>query len=330
MKTYKFSQLVTQSLFLSLVLVGCSGGSGGGSGSGSVNLTKLTPEKAQEFAVSAASALPGCEYTSDSAIGGTADFASTNLLYKNAVTTTLESDEEIKSTSATTIDDTVNGNCPENPGYYTRKGSHENGVSTLTYNFIDYCTGDENESVTMSGTYDAKSVGTPSDNGPIFQYLQVPSGDVTVVQKSLDGNNTYTLKGKNAKYTDGNGGDTNATESNPDKLEIGSLSVTDDEAGGVYSVKNVDLSSYPDGENSVTTIKNIIYTDSKTGTISIKSSTPIISDADGVITSGDIVVTGSDGTSMTMSPDPSVTNGFGVKVDGKTIGVMDCSGLTQK
>jgi len=330
MKTYKFSQLIAQSLFLSLVLVGCSGGSDGGSGDGSVNLTELTPEKAEKFAASAASALPGCEYTSDSAIGGSAEFTSTNMLYKNAVTTTVESKEGTKSSSASVIDERVEGNCPENPGYYTYKGSHENGVSTLTYNFVKYCTGDENESVTISGTAYPKSVGEPSDSGPIFQYLQVSSGDMTVIEKSVDGTYTHTLKGKDVKLTDGNGGDTNATQSNPNKLEIGSFNVTDGKSGNGYGVKNVDLSSYPDGENSVTNIKNITYTDLQTGTISIKSSTPLITDADGVIVTGDILVTGSDGTSMTMSPYTSVTNGFGVKVDDEIVGVMDCSGLTQK
>lgn len=330
MKAYKLILGMGQSLFLSLVLVGCSGGSGGGSSNDSANLTKLTPKKAEEFATSAASALPGCDYTSDSAIGGSAEFTSTNMLYKNAVTTSVESTEGTKSSSARVIDERVDGNCPVNPGYYTRKGSHENGVDTLSYNFVQYCTGDENNSVTMSGTYDSKSVGEPSDNGPIFQYLQVSSGDMTVVEKSLDGTYTHTLKGKNVKLTDGNGGDANATQSNPNKLEVGSFSVTDGKSSKTYSIKNVDISSYPDGENSVTTIANITYTDSASGTISIKSSTPLITDADGVVVAGDILVTGSDGTSMTMSPYPSVTNGFGVKVDDKIIGVMDCSGLTQE
>ena len=330
MKTYKLVQIASQVLLASFMLSGC-GGSGDSSSGGSVDLTKITPKKAEEFAQSAAAALPGCEYTSDSAIGSGAEFQSTNLLYKNAVSSIVDAERNKFTISDTEIDDRVDGNCPVNPGYYTKKGTHSNGVETLTYTFVDYCTGDENESTTITGTVYPKSVGIPSDSGPVFQYLQVSSGDMTVVQKSLEGTNTYKLTGNNVKYTNGNGADANATQENPNKVEIGSFTVVDGNTTNSYGIKNVNVSSYPDGNNStITTIQNMTYSDSSAGTISIKTSTPLITDVDGVITSGNILVTGADGTTLTMAPYPSVKNGFGVKVNDEVIGVMDCSGLTQE
>jgi len=326
MKAYKILLLIAQIMLISLVLGGCSSGSS--SGSSSTKLLNLTPEKANQLAVSAASALPGCEYTSDTAIGGSPAVQSVGIIYKNALSKTIE-DEHNTVSAQRAIDDKIDGNCPTNPGYYTKIGTHENSVENLTYNFVGYCVGDENESTTITGKTYPKSVSTPTDNGPIFQYLQVASGNVTVVEKSLDGTYTHTISGKKVKYVNGNGGDANATESNPNKLVIDLFSIKDGRTGNTYSIKNADVSAYPSDDNvtSVTIIKNLTYTDSATGSVTIKTGSPLVTDADGVITSGAIIVTGEDGTSMTMVPDPSVTNGFSVKVGEDLVGVMDCSGL---
>jgi len=327
MKAYKFILLIAQLLVISLVVGGCDGSSSGSSGT---KLLNLTPEKAEQLALSAGSALPGCEYTSDSAIGGSPAIQSVGLIYKNALSKTIEEDHN-RVSAQRDINERTDGNCPTNPGYYTKIGTHENGVENFTYNFVAYCVGDENESITMTGKAYPKSVSTPTDSGPIFQYLQVAKGNISIVEKSFDGTYTHTLVGKEVKLTDGNGGDTNATAEHPDKLAIDSFSIKDGKTGNTYSIKNTNVSSYPFDDNgtSVTTVKNLTYTDSTTGSVSIKTGSPLVIDSDGIIISGDIVVTGEDGTSMTMVPYPSVTNGFSVKVDGKTVGVMDCSGLAK-
>ena len=220
---------------------------------------------------------------------------------------------------------TVIGTCPTLPGSYTISGTHEDGVDDLIYTFDNYCLGDDIDSTTINGVAYVQNVGIPSDTGPIPQYstLSTESDGIEVTDKSTEGIYTDVVKATDIKYVYGNG-DENATAENPDILTASSLTVFD--GNETTSMSNVDISTYISGTDTVLTINNLTYTDPEVGTVNI-SSTAIVMDDTGVITEGEITVTGANDTSLTMPLDSSVTNGFSVVIDEETIGVLDCSGL---
>ncbi len=326
MKISKLSLSILSIGLAAVVFTGCSSSSdSGGPGGASVS---LTPEAAESLAKSASSAIPGCDYRSDDTLNAPAR-STTFELYNNTVKKLYDDRQgsENKSTllrEARIIEESTPGNCPTNPGVFTIKGTHENGVDDLTYTFDAYCTGDAFESTTITGVSHLKNVGEPSSSGPIPQYFAVNDGNMKIVEKSSEGTFTHTINGSNVKYTFGNG-DNVASASNPNVLEIKSFAAVDGRTNDKLSISNAHVTTYENGLNSVVIVDNLTYTDSENGTVTI-SSTPIVTDDSGNVTGGDITVSGGDGTTMTMSPYDSVENGFGVEVDGEIIGVMDCSG----
>ncbi len=308
---------------ISTLFLGCGGGDssavplGDYSGGSAVN---ITTETADDLANSAARALPGCVYSSDNTLA-TPKFQISDRLYKSTINEVFHNEKAVTYRSSTAINERKEGKCG---GYYTKIGTHENGVDDLTYTYESYCTGDDLESTTVTGVSHVKNVGIPSPDGPIPQYVLVSNGDMSIVEKNSDGTFTHTIEGTTVKNTIGNG-KSDATASNPNVLEVDSFVIVDGKTGERFSVKNAHITSYNSGDDSVTIIDDLTYTDPETGSVHI-STTPMYSD-NGVSTSGSITVTGTDGSTMVMTPDPSVENGYGVVVDGETIGVMNCSEL---
>lgn len=316
---------LTISAGLSLGLMnGCGGGSSDDASvvPSDVSLVELTPEVAEKMVMSAADAL-GCSYTSE-----TVSVSSKYLDLLNKSASLKEMIEINKDTlpvlAVEPISETVVGTCPTNPGSYTISGTHDDGVDDLVYTYNNYCTGDDIESVTLNGTAYVMDVGIPSDTGPIPQYITISTGDdgISSTEKSSEGTYTSVVKVSDLKLTYGDD-----TAENPSILTIGSLSGVDGKTNETYNISNLDISTYESGTNEVTTINNLTYTDPVNGTVNI-SSTAITIDENDVMLSGQIIITGSNDTSVTMSPYPSVANSFALEMDGKTIGVMDCSATT--
>lgn len=327
MKAIKLSLSVASVGLAVAVLIGCGSDS---SSDSAVSLTKLTPEVAESMALSAADAISGCTYTSDTVVSASSyvDVISKSPVREAIVNTT----DAYVPYLATVIDNTYVGTCPV-PGSYTVVGTHEDGIDNLVYTFMDYCVGDANSSVTENGTLSVVNVATPTDAGPIPVYSTVSTGSGGIVtdEVSADGNFTHVSAMSNLKYTYGNPVVNSTgvpTLENPNVLTIGSVSGTDGRTGSTFSASNVNVSTYTSGTSSVTTIASLTYTDSSNGTVNV-SSTPIMVDSTTGIVSNTptLTVTGADGTSLTMVYSTSVTNGFDVVVDGTTLGVMDCSAL---
>lgn len=317
MKTYN-ANLVLSSV-LALALLGCSSG---GDSNGATK-AKLTPQNAEEMAVSAASALPGCTYRSDTYLLAPDINDEMLRLYKQTV-------EDIKYKTkpyarAYPINQQESGTCPTNPGSVTMSGEHSNGTDNVTYTFDNYCTGDSIEQTVINGGFNLKTVAEPTDFGPIPEYTEIKSASLSVTDKSSEGTYTSSVDINKFKYTYGNGNN-EPTASSPNLLTISSFSARDGQTGEKFDIANVNIEVYNSGSNSIMTINQVTYTDPKNGSVSV-SSQPIVVDENGNASGGALTVQGADGSSMTMEPDPSVNNGYTVNVDGQDLGVVDCSGL---
>lgn len=324
MKLGKIAILTVSTGLMFGLMNGCGGGSSDDSSvvSSDVSLVELTPEVAEKMVISASDAL-GCSYTSETVVTSSKYL---DLVNKSAsIKEVIEISKDIVPVLAVEpVSETIVGTCPTNPGSLTISGTHEDGVDDLTYTYNSFCTGDDVENVTFDGIAYIKNVGIPSDTGPIPQYRTISTGNdgITTIEKSPEGTYTRVEKVSDLKYTYGD-----TTAESPTILTIGSLNVVDGKTNKTYDVSNVDLSTYESGTNEVVTINSITYTDPVNGTVNINS-TGITSNEDEVILSGEITIMGSNDTSVTLSPYPSVQNAFALEMDGKTIGVMDCSATT--
>lgn len=315
----------TVSMGLMVVMINGCGGGGSDTPTSTATLTELTPEVAEKMVVSASEALPVCSYTSNTVVTTTSKYV--DLINKTSLKEVIKINKETTSlVIAESINDTISGTCPTNPGSYTVSGIHEDGVDDLLYTFNNYCIGDDVENVTLSGTADVKNVGTPSPTGPIPEYTSISTGSdgITTIEKSAEGTYSHNVKVDDLKYTHGNGNDDTTAES-PSILTIGSLSALDGKTNGTFSVSNVDISTYDSGTDDVTTINNITYTDPENGSVNV-SSTAITTNADDVIVEGEMIITGSNDTKVTMPLSSSVQNAFDLMMDGEVLGVLDCSG----
>ncbi|MDX1347948.1 MAG: hypothetical protein R3189_06845 [Thiomicrorhabdus chilensis] len=333
--TYTSAGLVASSLVLAM-FSGCGGG-GGGSSTSAVETAELTTSSAETLAVNAAEALPGCSYTSDTVVTASPAFAT---VYESAIKTIVVDGEESAETNSsatvrvTTINETTAGTCPTDPGYYTKVGTHDEGVDDVVYTFVNYCLGDDVESLTLNGVADVKNVGEPSDLGPIPQYAEVSTGTegLQATEKSAEGTYTHVAKLDNFVYTYGNGDD-GASVDSPSSMTADSLSILDGRSDETFSVSNVNISTYyadaTDTANSdvVYNITNITYNDPDVGAVNISTPTPISGNGTDGITDGSIEVTGSNDAVLTMTLSGTVQNSFDVTFDGESLGVMDCSGL---
>jgi len=316
------------------VFTGCGGG---GSSSGTTSPTaELTSASAQTLAINAAEALPGCSFVSDSVV--TSASPAFAVIYQSAIKEVVDDSQSSASTKSvtvrlTTIDESTEGSCPTDPGYYTKVGTHDEGVDDVVYTFVNYCLGDEVDSVTLNGVADVKNVGEPSDSGPIPQYVELSTGTdgLQATEKSAEGSFTHIAKLDDFVYTYGNGDD-GATADQPSSMTANLLSVTDGRSGEVFSVSNVGISTYygdsSDTPDVVIDIDSVTYTDPDTGTVTVSTGTPIVVNDAGVMESGTIEVTGSNDAVLVMEPSSTIENSFDVVFDGESLGVMDCSNLT--
>ena len=319
-----------------LVFVMFSGCGTGGSSTSTTPTAELTTSSAQTLAVNAAEALPGCSYVSDTVV--TSASPAFALIYNSAIKEVLDDSEASVTTKSatvrlTTIDESTAGTCPTDPGYYTKVGTHDEGVDDVVYTFVNYCLGDDVDSLTLNGVADVKNVGVPSDSGPIPQSVELSTGSegLQAVEKSAEGTYTHVAKLDDFVYTYGNG-DEGALIDNPSTMTADLLSVTDGRSSETFTVSNVGITTYysdaSDTPDVVLDIDNVTYTDPDTGTVSVSTGTPIVVNDAGVMVSGTIEVQGSNDAVLMMTPSTSVENSFDVTFDGESLGVMDCSGLT--
>ncbi|WP_299872598.1 hypothetical protein [uncultured Cocleimonas sp.] len=324
----KIKLYATVGLTLGLV-VGCGGGSS--SDESDPALAELSPETGDIMANNVSKALPGCTYTSADAVLAARSNEDLLVLYKSTIdeyASKAKDDLSARTISARDINEEYQGNCAV-PGSYSIVGTHDDGVDDVTYTFTNYCILVEGGSSTLNGVLDVDNVGVPSDIGPIPQNTAVSTGSsgLQIAEQTGEGAiYNHVAKIDNLLYNYGNGfADPIVTA--PNKLEANSIVIVDGRDNKEFNVSNVKISGYTDGVNDIIKIEGTTYKDPDTGSINI-STTDLQIDENGVLISGSITATGSDGSTMVMNPSATVDNAFDVVVGEQMLGVMDCSNLS--
>ena len=327
---------VTTGLCMSGLLVACGGSSSGGGGSSNADLVELTPANVDTLSRNAANALPGCTYKSDTSTGVADNKAAVNVLFRatyNKINHQYARPQALGTRLSTRadIDETEPGDCPTDPGSYRTTGTEENGVQDARITFSDYCTvsdDDDDERLILDGVVTIRSVADVSGDEVIPE-----SVDISTVGNGLDaraitdeGTFEYVFNVSRLQGIFGNGLE-DPTEQNPNQLLMNSASVLERDTNYEYSLSDVDILSYDSGPNEVVKINGITYTDPEAGSVTV-TTTPLVTDDNGVLLSGSITLIGADNSSITLSKSDTVDNSFDIKDSaGGTLGVMDCSGI---
>ncbi len=315
-----------------LVLNGC-GGSSGGSSSEDTTLTELSPDNVDRLSRSAANAIPGCDYKTDDTMGLRSKSGITRMMsrtFKQAINQYRASVSSIgnRSLRAETIDETTEGNCPSNPGSFRVVGSEDNGIAVTSVTYSDYCVGDDIEYSVVNGRLDLRGEADISGAESIPESLSVSTGSngIEAIVTATEGVFTYNLNIDDFLLTIGNGLD-DPTAANPNTLTLDSLSILDGRSNSTFKLFDVDIVSYLSGTDNVGQINSLFYTDPENGTIGI-SSTLIVTNEDGIVTSGSITLTGANSTTVSLNLSETVENSFDVTDEnGQLAGVMVCSGV---
>jgi len=336
----EYRRIAGTTLFAAVTLglaAGCSSGGGGSTtgGTGPANSVNLTVDTAEVMARNVSSSLPGCTYVSGQTPAAASD-PTALVLYKRTIDGILAERNSQSAVSARAlgsgiqsranpINNTTDGDCPDVPGSFTEIGTHDNGVDDVTYSFNQYCTIDTDGRTVVDGTLAVRSVGVPSPTGPIPQTLTLSSGGsgLQITETGSEGTFNHSAAISNLKFTFGNG-DEDATQSNPDRVELTSLTISEGRENKTFSVSGVDVSTYTSGTSEVIEVVNITYTDPDLGGVSV-STTPLIIDEFGEVMGGSITATGADNTAMVLHNSSTVSNGFNLVLNDETLGVMDCS-----
>lgn len=325
--------------FLAIASVGlysCGGGGSGGDTGGGGSAVVLDTASGEILARNVSSSLPGCTYVSDNTAAEPPNTAALKL-YQSTVDELLDdrtaqrlalhanSDSAFQA-RARDINESSMGNCPDLPGSFTIIGSHDSGTDNVTYTYDSYCTTSTDGRSVLSGTMAVREVGTPSDFGPIPQYATVSTGSsgLQISEESSEGTFNHSINIIGLRYTYGNG-DEDATESSPDRFELGSMRISEGRENKVFEASNVNVSNYASGGNDVVVINSFTHADPDLGTVSL-STTPLVIDENGVLLSGSITATGADNSTMVLTRSQSVNNAFDVMLSDSTAGVLNCSG----
>lgn len=280
-----------------MTLMGCGGGGDSDSSSSKVEMTEETVDKLGE---NAATALPGCEYTSENV----ATVQKMDMLAYKTVTETIKKEKKELPLTKETINESDVGECG---GSYTVTGEHDNGDTDVTYLFDNFCSG----SATLNGSAHVYVDGTPSDDGPVTDSIEISTGSSGMtLQATVDGTTTtQSLYLDDAKWT--SSGSVTADEIRTTSTE------------GTFTVSNLDIAYNETAETLQ--VNNATYSDPEVGDVTIKSSA--IPTGDTATGSATLTVTGSDGTATFTSTDVSTGLFTASLPDGTTVGALDCSGL---
>ncbi len=310
-----------------MAFVGCGGGGGGDDDGGTTAPTTgtsdLTPDTVESTLARVADFVPGCS-VSGSAARVAADGTGAFSAFAEAVGSQLNLKRALRTAPYTIPETTIPGSCADNPGSIVMSGEHDNGDTSLSLVFNAFCAENDatGEQVIVDGSVSAFEDGTPSDTGPIVEAVDVDSPGLTV--ESGGTSVTMTLSGLHYVFGVPDG---DPTAENPDVLTLTSLTVTDNTTGEVSQVTNLTIKTYDSGDSTVVIVDSGTMCLPDTGCVDIETETPFVMDADGNVTSGSLLITGSDGNTVTVTADPTKPGAFAVAVNGSELEgtELDCS-----
>lgn len=321
----------------SVGLYSCGGGGSGSGSDGGGGAVLLDTASGEIMARNVSSSLPGCTYISDSTAAEPPNTAALKL-YQATIHELLDdrtaqrlalharADSAFQA-RARDINESSMGNCPDLAGSFTIIGSHDNGTDDVIYTYDNYCTTSTDGRTVLNGIMAVREVGTPSSFGPIPQFATLSTGSsgLQITEESSEGSFNHSINISGLRFTYGNG-DENATQSSPDRFELGSMRISEGRENKVFEASNVDVSSYASDGNDVVIINSFTHNDPDLGTVSL-STTPLVIDENGVLLSGAITATGADNSTMVLTRSQSVNNAFDVMLSDSTAGVLNCSGF---
>lgn len=334
MKLFKVSVLFMAILStFGIILTGCGGGGGGGGGSssdsglnyvGKTTAAEISIENTSSVLASFSDSVPVCSSTGVTAKAVAKKdqrqqvviMALRKLIILPAIKATKQLGKQAQLTGTPPAD--MLGDCG---GKITFKNySHSNGDTTATLSFVNYCSEDATtgEITTINGDIPFVDDGTPSDSGPITTSLKASSPLLTQTTKSASGEtlSASSLAFSNFLYTPGNPGE-EPTDAKPDKYELTSLVAKNDLNSKNIRVENLVLtqSNTASGGDKVTLVARI-YSGGH-GYVNVSTSgNPIITDPDGNLVSGALILTGADNKTVTLTVVPGAAPAFKVAVNG--------------
>lgn len=324
MRTSRSILLISGCMMSALLAVHC------GDGDSKPPLATLDSHNAEALAQHVGQGVPGCDFVSSAPARAAVQQdpgvlpgikAAFTLLAAKA--TVRDPANRMAKAAAYDINEEIQGECG---GSFATTGTHDSGTTSLTIAFNDYCMPALDGDMVVSGSMAVVQAGHPSDTGPVMEEIRLSTkGNGIVVTETTEGQTrTHRLVADNLKYSMGNPGGT-ASAAAPDVLTIKRLKISED-GQDMYDLQDVRISTWPVDEEMAVQIDKATYTDSAIGAVTLESDTMIIGES----WQGALTITGDDGTSMTVTPDPSGDGLFALTQDGASIGTLDCTSLADE
>lgn len=200
--------------------------------------------------------------------------------------------------------------------------SHANGVTTATMRWDGYCTRDPDSggSQVIDGSWSFVETASPTAGGPVVtRYEGGSSGSIAIVDRDRGGRTIGSQVVTVVGYvsTPGvPGGD--STSANPDRLQAAEWQVRNVLTGKLYRQTDYRMTSFmtPDGGEQLT-VSGRGYR--STGFFELRTTAPIVTDADGNYVSGVLSSVGADGSAIVMTVRPGEALQATMTVDGTPV-----------
>lgn len=201
--------------------------------------------------------------------------------------------------------------------------SHSNGVTTATRRWDNYCSKDSDTGGTqvLNGDWAFVETATPTPSGPVVKRYDAnsPAG-LTVIDRDASGKTvgSQLISVIGLVNTHGvPGGD--PTAASPDRLQLAEWQVRNQLSGKVYRQTGFGTTTFntPDGGEQMT-LSGRVHRNS--GYFDIRTTTPVVSDRDGVYRAGAFTSTGINGDAVVITVVPGSDSLQGtMTVDGKPV-----------
>jgi hypothetical protein len=316
-----------------IMIVGCGGGGGdndngpGDDAGGNAVISATTVNDALAWFEGT---VPGCQRTG---VAGVTSAAASNINNVSVLSEVYSLLKDAKSVSgvaarAPAAAQTFAGDCG---GTMSLNSVHQSGNTTYTFAFNNFCSTDTTvtppEQSIVTGTVTSVENGTPGASGPTVTGMAASTDSLRVVA----GGQTVNVSLSNARLDYGAPGTWEpgpATMNNPDRLSVPQATINYETQGKTHTVRNVNASVYESGSNEVMTISSGQYVTSSHGTLNIATSQPLVINSDtGVMSSGALNITGSDGGVVTVAASGASDAKLTISVNGTPLATgMNCSG----
>jgi hypothetical protein len=223
--------------------------------------------------------------------------------------------ERAKALTSTPPPDQL-GDCGGRYGY--RNYVHNNGVTTATLAFENYCNSSTGERLLVNGGIAFVNTATPTATGPITTKLEAStSAPMTLATQTSTGTpiSSQTMAFSNFKMAVGVPGGA-PTATNPDLLTMESMSVTASDTGKTRRLANLSISEFQNNTGNIESTVGLRNYRSDGSYTDMTTTQPIVLSAAGDVVGGQVKFSGANGTSAVATAVPGPTLQATVSVNG--------------